>query len=143
VALVALLASIACRIVPGKKAFTGFGNSLLPLIASALVVSAAVGKSGVIETVVRQLRPIMRSPGLQVGILIAAVAFLSVVVENIGALAIFLPIAMQVARRNKRSVSECLMPMSFGSLVGGMLTLIGISPNLIASSVRQEPLGKP
>ena len=85
----------------------------------------------------------MQSPGPQVGILTGAVALLSAVVKNIGALAIFLPIAMQVARRNKRSVSEFLMPMSFGSLVGGMMTLIGTSPNLIASSVRQELVGKP
>jgi len=143
VALVALLASVAGGIVPGDKAFDGFSNSLLPLIASALVMSAAVGKSGVIEAVVRHLRPIMLSPGPQVGVLTGAVAFLSAIVKNIGALAIFLPIAMQVARRNKRSVSEFLMPMSFGSLVGGMMTLIGTSPNLIASSVRQELVGKP
>jgi di/tricarboxylate transporter len=143
VALLALLAAVACGIVPVGKAFNGFSNPLLPLIAGALVLSNAVGKSGVIDSLLRYLRPLMRKPALQVGVLSGAVAFLSAVVKNIGALAIFLPIAMQVARRSKRSVSEFLMPMSFGSLVGGMMTLIGTSPNLIASAVRQETLGAP
>jgi di/tricarboxylate transporter len=143
VAVLALLVAVACGIVPAGKAFSGFGNSLLPLIASALIVSNAVGKSGVIETLVRYLRPIMSSPSLQVSVLSGAVAFLSALFKNIGALAIFLPVAMQVARRSKRSVSEFLMPMSFASLVGGMMTLIGTSPNLIASSLRQELVGKP
>jgi di/tricarboxylate transporter len=143
VALLALLAAVACGTVPANKAFSGFSNALLPLIASALVLSSAVGKSGVIEVAVRYLRPVMGSRGSQVGVLSGAVAFLSALVKNIGALAIFLPVAMQVARRNKRPVSEFLMPMSFGSLVGGMMTLIGTSPNLIASSVRHELTGKP
>ncbi|HEX4193810.1 MAG TPA: SLC13 family permease [Stellaceae bacterium] len=143
VALLALLAAVACGIVPANKAFAGFSNSLLPLIAGALVVSAAVGKSGLIEQVVRLMRPILQRRSLQVGGLTSAVAFLSAIVKNIGALAIFLPIAVQVARRNKRNVGEFLMPMSFGSLAGGMMTLIGTSPNIIASSLRQELLGQP
>jgi len=143
VALVTLLAAVACGIVPAGKAFDGFSNPLLPLIGSALILSAAVGQSGVIETLLRPLRPFMRTPSLQVGVLTSAVAALSALVKNVGALSIFLPVAMQVARRSKRSVSEFLMPMSFGSLVGGMMTLIGTSPNLIASSVRQELVGKP
>lgn len=143
VALLALLAAVACGIVPASKAFSGFSNSLLPLIASALVVSNAVGKSGLIERAVHLMRPALQRRSLQVGALTSAVAFLSAVVKNIGALAIFLPIAMQVARRNKRGVGEFLMPMSFGSLAGGMMTLIGTSPNIIASSLRQELLGKP
>jgi di/tricarboxylate transporter len=113
------------------------------LIAAALVVSNAVGKSGLIEQLVRFMRPVLQRRSLQVGALTGAVAFLSAVVKNIGALAIFLPIAVQVARRNKRAVGEFLMPMSFGSLAGGMMTLIGTSPNIIASSLRQELLGAP
>ena len=143
VALLALLASVALGIVPTSKAFSGFSNPLLPLIAAALVVSNAVGKSGLIEHLVRVMRPALQRRSLQVGALTGAVAFLSAVVKNIGALAIFLPIAVQVARRNKRAVGELLMPMSFGSLAGGMMTLIGTSPNIIASSLRQELLGQP
>jgi len=143
VALIALIAAIACGIVPTNKAFSGFGNPLLPLIASALVISDAVGKSGIIESLLRLSRSLTRSPASQVGVLSGAVAVLSALLKNIGALAIFLPVAIQIARRNKRSASEFLMPMSFASLVGGMMTLIGTSPNLIASSLRQELVGKP
>ncbi len=143
VALIALLAAIAVGIVPFDKAFSGFGNSLLPLIASALVVSAAVDRSGVVQAVLQPLRWLMRSPSLEVAALVTAVAFFSAVIKNIGALAIFLPIAMQTAKRSDRSVSELLMPLSFASLVGGMMTLIGTSPNLIISSIRQELTGAP
>jgi di/tricarboxylate transporter len=143
VALLALLASVACGVVPANRAFNGFSNPLLPLIASALVVSAAIGKSGVIDMLVRPMMPLLRGTSVQVFALTAAVAFLSALVKNVGALAIFLPVAMQVARRNGRSPSELLMPLSFGSLLGGMMTLIGTSPNLIASSLREQLLGRP
>jgi di/tricarboxylate transporter len=143
VALLALLASVACGVVPANRAFHGFSNPLLPLIASALVVSAAIGKSGVIDMLVRPMMPLLRGTSVQVFALTAAVAFLSALVKNVGALAIFLPVAMQVARRNGRSPSELLMPLSFGSLLGGMMTLIGTSPNLIASSLREQLLGRP
>ncbi|HKT16833.1 MAG TPA: SLC13 family permease [Stellaceae bacterium] len=143
VALIALLTAVAVGIVPAQHAFSGFGNPLLPLIASALIVSSAIGKSGAMEEVVAALRPLLQHRGTQVGILTASVAALSALVKNIGALAIFLPVAMQVARRGKRRIGEFLMPMSFGSLVGGMMTLIGTSPNLIASSVRAELTGEP
>jgi len=143
VALVALLSAVAVGILPSQKAFSGFSNPLLPLIASALVISSAVSASGAVDLLLRPLRPLMRTRTLEVATLTAAVTVLSAVLKNIGALAIFLPIALQVARRSERSPSELLMPMSFGSLIGGMMTLIGTSPNLIISSVRQDLLGKP
>jgi di/tricarboxylate transporter len=143
VALLALLAAVACGIVPVNRAFSGFGNPLLPLVGSALVVSQAIGRSGVIEALLRRIKPAMRSADLQVGLLVAVVTLLSALIKNVGALAIFLPIAIQTARQNNRSPSEFLMPLSFGSLVGGMMTLIGTSPNVIISSIRQQILGRP
>jgi di/tricarboxylate transporter len=143
VALVALLAAVACGIVPADKAFSGFGNPLLPLIAAVLVVSTAIRKSGAVERLLHFLAPLMRSRDLLVFVLTAAVTVLSAGMKNVGALAIFLPVAIQAAERNKRSPSELLMPLSFGSLIGGMMTLIGTSPNIIISSLRQQLLGKP
>lgn len=143
VALLVLFIALIFGILPLNKAFSGFSHSLLPLIASVLVISAAIDKSGVIDAILRPLRSAMRFPDLQVGVLVATVTFLSAVIKNVGALSIFLPIAVQMARRNNRSPSEVLMPMSFGSLIGGMMTLIGTSPNLIASTLRQEALGRP
>jgi di/tricarboxylate transporter len=143
VALLGLLAAIATGIVPVDRAFIGFSNPLLPLIASALVLSAAMTKSGIVERLLRLLAPLLRSSNRVVLVLAGAVGLLSAVMKNVGALAIFLPVAMQAAERNRRPVSELLMPLAFSSLLGGMMTLIGTSPNLIISSMRQELLGRP
>jgi di/tricarboxylate transporter len=143
VGLLILLLAVAGGIIPMDKAFDGFKNPLLPLIASALVLSAAVGNSGIVESALRRLRRLLQSRHGQVAALVSSVGILSALIKNVGALAIFMPIAVQVARRTNRPVSELLMPMSFASLVGGMMTLIGTSPNLIISSVRQEVAGKP
>jgi len=143
VALIGLLAAVAVGIVPADRAFSGFSNPLLPLIASALVVSAAVAKSGAVERLLRVMAPLLRSSNRAVFVLTGAVGVLSAVMKNVGALAIFLPVAIQAAERNRRSPSELLMPLAFGSLLGGMMTLIGTSPNLIISSMRQQLLGRP
>src|SRR6185312_15684882 len=71
------------------------------------------------------------------------VTALSAFMKNIGALAIFLPIAIQVAQRAKRSPSELLMPLSFGSLLGGLATLIGTSPNILIAEIRGQIEGAP
>jgi di/tricarboxylate transporter len=143
VALLGLLAGISAGIVPANHAFSGFADPVLPLIAAALVMSAAVGQSGAVETLVRWLRPVLRWRELQVGVLVTCVAVLSAFMKNVGALAMFLPVAVQVARRSERSAGEFLMPLSFASLLGGSATLIGTSPNLLISSVRQNLLGAP
>jgi len=143
VALLVLLAAVAAGVVPADKAFNGFANPVLPLIGAALIVSVAIGQSGAIEVLLRWLNPLLRSKDLQVGVLVACVAILSAFMKNVGALAIFISAALQVARRNKRWPSEFLMPLSFASLLGGSMTLIGTSPNLLASAVRQQLTGAP
>jgi di/tricarboxylate transporter len=143
VGLLGLLVAVLAGVVPADAAFSGFANPVLPLIAAALVVSAAIGQSGAVEILVRWLQPVLRPPELQVGVLAACLAILSAFMKNVGALAIFLPVAFQVARRGERSPSEFLMPLAFASLIGGSMTLIGTSPNLLISSVRQDLGGAP
>ncbi|MBV9522542.1 MAG: SLC13 family permease [Alphaproteobacteria bacterium] len=143
VALLALLAAVLTGVVPPEHAFRGFSNEVLPLIAGALVVSAAIGNSGLIEASIRRLSPALKTRDLQVGVLVAIVTILSGFMKNIGALAIFLPVAVQVARKNARSPSEFLMPLSFGSLLGGLVTLIGTSPNILIAGIRAELEGAP
>ncbi|MFL5338390.1 MAG: SLC13 family permease, partial [Geminicoccaceae bacterium] len=113
------------------------------LVAAVLVLSAAVGKSGVIGRVVRRLEPHLRTSGARVAALTAGVTLLSALMKNIGALAIFLPIAVQMARRNGTSPSILMMPMAFGSLVGGLVTMVGTSPNILVSRMRAELTGQP
>lgn len=143
VAMLGLLAGIVLGVVPTDEAFSGFSDEIVIIIASALVVSAAVERTGVVETMVRPLERYMRSTGAQIAILGGAVTALSAFVKNIGALALFIPIAVQFSRRNKTPVSRLLMPLSFGSLLGGLMTLIGTSPNIIVARMREDILGEP
>lgn len=143
VAMLALLAALAVGIVKPKDAFQGFSDDIVIIVGSALVVSAAVGRSGIVEAAMRPLASRMKTPWSQILILTSAVTLLSAIVKNIGALAIFIPLALQIARRNGTPVSALLMPMAFGSLLGGLMTLVGTSPNIIVSRVRSEMVGEP
>lgn len=142
-ALLGLVVAVATGIVPLDKAFAGFSDQVVVIVGTALVVSAGVGKSGVIGRLVRRAEPALKGPGTQVLFLSSAVAVLSSIMKNIGALAIFLPVALQLARRSGTSPSTLLMPMAFGSLIGGIVTLVGTSPNILVSRVREELSGEP
>jgi di/tricarboxylate transporter len=143
VAMLALLAAVLTGIVPHDKAFSGFADDIIFIVASALIVSAAVARSGVIETMLRPVAPWLTTPTIQVFVLTAAVAALSGFVKNIGALAMLMPVAFQLARKTGTPPSALLMPMAFGSLLGGIVTLIGTSPNILVSRVRAEQVGEP
>jgi di/tricarboxylate transporter len=143
VALLALLAGILAGIVPMQMAFSGFSDDIVIIVTAALVVSAAVARSGAVETVMRPLLPHLQSVRTQVPVLAAAVMVASVFTKNIGALAIFMPVALQLARRTGTTPGALLMPMAFASLLGGLVTLIGTSPNIIVSRVREQVTGEP
>ncbi len=143
VALTALLTALAAGIVPAEKAFDGFSEPVIVIIVSVLVASKAIAKSGVLERLVRGLLGGVKSPSLQIGFLSASVGLLSAFIKNVGTLGIFMPIAVQVARRAKQSPSIYLMPLAFASLIGGTITQIGTSPNLLISTVRQDLTGEP
>ena len=143
VAAIALSAAVLTGVVPAKKAFDGFSNSVIIIIASVLVISRAVAVSGVIDHAMRRLLRMLDSTTLQIATLTAAVSLMSAFVKNVGALGVFMPVAIQAAERRNRPVSRYLMPLAFGSLVGGTITQIGTSPNLLISAVRQQVMGKP
>ena len=143
VALMALLASVLCGIVKPAQAFHGFADDVVIIVACALVVSSAIARSGVVELLMRPLLPHLKTEARQVPALVVATTLLSMVTKNVGALAIFMPVAMQLARRTGSSPSKLLMPMAFGSLVGGIVTLVGTSPNILISKVRQDLTGQP
>jgi di/tricarboxylate transporter len=143
VAVLSLLAAVLVGIVPADKAFTGFSDDIVIIVASALLVSAAVAKSGVLEAALNRVGPYLHNTQMQVIVLATTVTVLSAFVKNIGALAMMIPVAFQLARRTNTPPSSFLMPMAFGSLLGGIVTLVGTSPNIIVSRVRQELLGEP
>jgi di/tricarboxylate transporter len=142
-AVIALLAAVALGLVKPEEAFSGFSDDIVVIVASALVISGAVQRSGVIERVLRVVqRYVTRLPS-QLMVLCASVGFASALVKNIGALAMLMPAAFQMAKRSKSSPSAFLMPMSFASLLGGLMTLVGTSPNIIVSRVREDMTGTP
>ncbi|SCY54265.1 SLC13 family permease [Microvirga guangxiensis] len=143
VAVMALLVAVLVGIVPADQAFTGFSDDIVIIVASALLVSAAVAKSGVLEAALNRAAPYLRTEQSQVIVLVTIVTVLSAFVKNIGALAMMIPVAFQIARRNGTPPSSFLMPMAFGSLLGGIVTLVGTSPNIIVSRMRGELLGEP
>ena len=138
VALGALLAALVFGVVRPDKAFEGFSNPVVVIIASVLVVSRAIARSRILDDGARALLRRAPTTGLRIGVLAACVAFLSAFIKNVGTLGMFLPIAIQTARRNGQSPSLYLMPLSFASLIGGTMTLVGTSPNLLISAVRKE-----
>lgn len=143
VAIAALLAALAVGVVEPDRAFTGFSDDIVVIVASALILSAAVQRSGVVERLLDRAMRGVRREGAQLLLLAGSVTVMSALVKNIGALAMLMPGAIQTAKRSGHSPSVFLMPMAFGSLLGGLMTLVGTSPNIIVSRVREEMTGEP
>lgn len=142
VALLALLAVTVAGVVPADQAFAGFGHPAVITVAAVLVASRGLQNAGVVNAIAGVMLGIER-PTLQVLSLTALVTLLSAFMNNIGALALLLPVAVQMARDHGRSPAFLLMPLAFGSLLGGMTTLIGTPPNIIIAAFRTESAGEP
>src|SRR5580698_1339269 len=143
IALGSVLTGVLIGVVPAPNAFDGFKSDVVVIIAAALVVSAAFERSGIAEVVLRPVLSRLKGEQSQVPAMATATALLSMASKNVGALAILMPVAQQLSRRTGTSVSRLLMPMSFASLLGGLVTLVGTSTNIIVSQVREQTLGKP
>ncbi|MGE0666475.1 MAG: SLC13 family permease [Sphingomonadales bacterium] len=143
VAVLALLASVAVGTVSYDKAFSGFSDDIVIIVASALVVSGAVARTGIVETALARVMTGVPRLRWQLTVLVSSVTFLSALVKNIGALAMLIPAALRMAKKSETSPSVFLMPMAFGSLLGGLITLVGTSPNIIVSRVREQMTGEP
>ncbi|MCC5920082.1 MAG: SLC13 family permease [Cyclobacteriaceae bacterium] len=142
VALGALLAVVFTGLLPKEQAFTGFSNPAVISVAAILVVSQGLVNSGVIDRVSKKVREIKGGMRFQIIVLSSIVAIASAFMNNIGAMAIFMPIAIQIARANEYPVSKVLMPLAFASILGGLNTLIGTPPNIIISSFKKDRLGE-
>ena len=143
VAVLALLAAVFLGVVPADHAFAGFGHPAVITVAAVLIISKALQISGMVDLIVDLLRPAGRSTLLQVGTTSGLGLAFSAFMNNIGALALMLPVALRQAARAGRPPSQILMPLSFGTLLGGLITLIGTPPNIIIATFRQEVTGEP
>ncbi len=142
VAVGALLAATIAGIVPSAEAFSGFGHPAVITVAAILIITRAVRNSGVVDMITRWLLPLTRTTTTHVFGLSAMVAVCSAFMNNVGALAVMLPVAVQSAYASKRAPSTLLLPLSFGSLLGGLVTLIGTPPNIVIASLRYQETGE-
>ncbi len=138
VALIALLVVAFAGLVPPDQVFSGLGHPAVITVAAVLVLSQGLQNAGVVDAIARRLTRVGSRPTLQVATLTAAVALCSAFMNNVGALALLMPVAIWMSRKSGQSPSILLMPLAFGSLLGGTLTLIGTPPNIIIASYRAE-----
>ena len=143
VAFVALLIALLTGLVPADKAFSGFGHPATVIIALVLIVSRGLSNSGAIEIVARHVIDASRKLSTHITIMSGLAAGLSALMNNVAALALLMPVDMQAAKKAGRSPSLSLMPLSFASILGGMITLIGTPPNIIIAEFRGDALGEP
>jgi di/tricarboxylate transporter len=138
VALGALLACVFAGLVPSTGAFVGFGHPAVITVACVLVLSRALQVSGAVDILVRKVMPAEAGPIFTIAALTTVGAVLSGFMNNVGALALLMPVALQVAAKQKLPPGQVLMPLAFGSILGGMTTMVGTPPNLIVSGFRAE-----
>lgn len=138
-----LMLAVMLGLVPSEEAFSGFSNPAVVVVALVLVASRALENSGALALATRGLVNEKRSVALHIAIVSGVGALLSSVVNNVAALALLMPLDIKAARAAGRPPSRTLMPLAFAAILGGMVTLIGTPPNILASAIRQERLGAP
>ncbi|MFK5972684.1 MAG: SLC13 family permease [Flavobacteriaceae bacterium] len=120
--------------------FIGFAHPAVITVALVLIISRALRNSGVVNLISRQIAPYSKNQLTHITSLSGVVAILSAIMNNVGALALMLPVALKSSIKQKRSPSIILMPLAFASILGGMITMIGTPPNIIISTFRETQL---
>ncbi|WP_159593482.1 SLC13 family permease [Chelativorans xinjiangense] len=143
VAFAALVIAVAGGVVPTEQAFAGFGHEAVIIIALVLIVSRAMVNAGAVELVARFVLSAGRSLSTHIGIMSVVGAALSAVINNVAALVMLMTLDMEAAEKAKRPVAQSLMPLSFATILGGMITLIGTPPNIVVAQFRERALGAP
>jgi di/tricarboxylate transporter len=142
VAFSTLLAGVVLGVVPAEEAFSGFGHHATIIVALVLVVSVGLVNAGAVQLITRVVVDSERSLRGHIAVLGGGGAILSGFINNVAALALLIPVDLRAARKAGRSPGLTLMPLSFATILGGMVTLIGTPPNIIIASIRAEELGE-
>jgi di/tricarboxylate transporter len=143
VALIALCFLVVAGIIDPENAFNGFGHPAVITVGAVLVIGKALEFSGVVDLLGKWVMKLGKNLLLQIFALSVIVAVASAFMNNVGALAIMMPVAIHMAKKSGNSPSYILMPIAFASLLGGMTTLIGTPPNIIIATFRGDELGEP
>ncbi len=142
VAAIALALCVLIGLVEPQEAFSGFSHPAVVTVAAVLVISDALRRSGVVDMIVQKILPYTEHPLNHILILTAVVTLASAFMNNVGALALLLPVALATCARHQRSPALILMPLAFGSILGGMTTAIGTPPNIIIAMMRAQVSGE-
>lgn len=142
VALAALFVASLFGIVPESEIFTGFGNPATITVVLVLIISHSLQKSGAVGFVAALIEPLANRPFVHTAMLSGLAAFLSMFMNNVGALALLMPIAIQSTQSAGRAPATILMPLSFASILGGLVTLIGTPPNILIANYRADVTGE-
>ncbi len=143
VAFSALIVGVLTGVVDADRAFAGFGHPATLVVALVLVVSAGLVRSGVVGMITRRLVDPGRPLGQHIAIMGGIGAVLSAFMNNVAALALLMPVDLQTARKAGRAPGLSLMPLSFATILGGMVTMIGTPPNIIIATIREQAAGRP
>ena len=143
VAFSALIIGVTLNLIPQDIAFSGFGHPATIIIALVLIVSRGLSNSGVVELIVKYFFSKDRKIPIHIGIMSSIAAGLSALMNNVAALALLMPVDAGAAKKSKRRLSLTLMPLSFATILGGMVTLIGTPPNIIIAIYRERTLRAP
>lgn len=142
IAMAALLACVLLGLVPSAQAFAGFGHPAVITVACVLVLSFGLQSTGAVDVLAKRVVPRNAGPTLTIAALTGVGALMSAFMNNVGAMALLLPLGVQLAGRLELPAGKVLMPLSFGTILGGMTTLIGTPPNLIVSGFREQARGE-
>ena len=142
VAFSALLLGVILGVVPKEDAFLGFGHPATLVVALVLIVSAGLVRSGAVLLITRTLVNAKRGTGTHITIMGGIGAILSAFMNNVAALALLMPVDIATARKAGRLPGRTLMPLSFATILGGTITLIGTPPNIVIAGIRRDQLGE-
>jgi di/tricarboxylate transporter len=143
VAFAALIVGILGGAVSAHEAFAGFGHETTVIIAFVLIISRAMINAGVVEMIARYVVSASRSLPAHIGIMSVIGGALSAVINNVAAIAILMSLDIEAAKKAKRSPSLSLMPLSYATILGGMVTMIGTPSNIVIAQYRERALGEP
>jgi len=142
VAFSGLVIAVLTGLVPVTEAFSGFGHPATVIIALVLIASRGLSNSGAIDMVTRHIVDASRKLPTHIAIMAGFSAALSAVMNNVAALTLLMPVDLKAAAKAKRSPSLTLMALSFATILGGMITLIGTPPNIVIAAFREQALGE-
>ena len=143
IAFAALLVGVLSGVVPSDQAFSGFGHPATLVVALVLIVSGGLVNSGAVQLITRSMVDSTRSLGGHIVLMGGIGAVLSAFMNNVAALALLMPVDVQTAKKAKRDPGLSLMPLSFATILGGMVTMIGTPPNIIIATIREDAFGEP